>query len=128
MAGWVGLGCFFIRNAALQWRLCLAVQILAPLLLLVGSPWMPESPRWLCVKQRIDSARAILQKLHPIDQHPGSHHSLAETELSQICQQIEIERTESEATGWRRALTQKSFRKRMLYGFFVQYVVLPPKL
>lgn len=45
--GWVSYGAYFARNMALQWRLPLAIQIIAPLLLICGSPWLPESPRWL---------------------------------------------------------------------------------
>lgn len=122
MAGWVGIGCFFIENDAVQWRLCLAIQILAPLLLLLGSPWMPESPRWLCARDHLDEARVVLGKLHPDQEDPDSDISFADAEFDQICRQIEIERTESKLSGWRRAFKQKSFRKRMLYGFFVQYV------
>ncbi|KAM0713409.1 hypothetical protein Q7P37_010371 [Cladosporium fusiforme] len=122
MAGWVGIGCFFVENDAVQWRLCLAIQILAPLLLLLGSPWMPESPRWLCARDHLDEARVVLGKLHPDQEDRDSDISFADAEFDQICRQIEIERTESKLSGWRRAFKQKSFRKRMLYGFFVQCI------
>ncbi|RSL53879.1 hypothetical protein CEP53_007612 [Fusarium sp. AF-6] len=93
MAGWVGYGCFFITKDALQWRLCLAFQIIAPLLLLTGSPWMPESPRWLCKVDRVSEA-----------------------------QKLEIERLENAATGWTEAFSRAAYRKRLLYGFFVQCI------
>ncbi|KAH7013003.1 general substrate transporter [Ilyonectria destructans] len=120
LAGWAGYGCFFITKEALQWRLCLAFQIVAPMLLLAGSPWMPESPRWLCKMGRTEAARQVLENLHPDGQHEGN--SFAENELQQICTQLEIETHGATSTGWRHAFSQKSFRKRLLYGFFVQCI------
>lgn len=46
MAGWAGYGSYFAAPAV-QWRLVLALQAVAPLILLIGSPRLPESPRWL---------------------------------------------------------------------------------
>lgn len=37
----------------------LALQILAPLLLFCGSPWLPESPRWLVMKGRTTAGNLI---------------------------------------------------------------------
>uniref|UniRef100_A0A0B7KSN6 Major facilitator superfamily (MFS) profile domain-containing protein n=1 Tax=Bionectria ochroleuca TaxID=29856 RepID=A0A0B7KSN6_BIOOC len=122
MAGWVGYGCFFITEAALQWRLCLAFQIIAPLLLLAGSPWMPESPRWLCKVDRVPEAKSILEKLHPSADTHTEGHSFAENELHQIRRQLEIERQENASTGWKEAFSRISYRKRLLYGFFVQCI------
>lgn len=51
-AGWTGYGCYFTTDDALQWRLPLALQAIAPILLLSGRPWLPESPRWLVNKGR----------------------------------------------------------------------------
>ncbi|KAI8712213.1 MFS domain-containing protein [Fusarium sp. LHS14.1] len=122
MAGWVGYGCFFITKDALQWRLCLAFQIIAPLLLLAGSPWMPESPRWLCKVDRVSEAQNVLEKLHPISENHPEGHSFAENELHQIRNQLEIERLDNAATGWAEAFSRPSYRKRLLYGFFVQCI------
>ncbi|KAM6510330.1 hypothetical protein FALCPG4_017947 [Fusarium falciforme] len=122
MAGWVGYGCFFITKDALQWRLCLAFQIIGPLLLLAGSPWMPESPRWLCKVDRVSEAQKVLEKLHPSSENHPEGHSFAENELHQIRNQLEIERLENAATGWTEAFSRASYRKRLLYGFFVQCI------
>ncbi|KAH7252798.1 general substrate transporter [Fusarium tricinctum] len=122
MAGWVGYGCFFITNPALQWRLCLAIQILAPLLLLVGSPWMPESPRWLCLKARVPEARDVLNKLHSSNSSQPEEDSLAERELRQIRVQLEIENQTTTSHGWKEAFSRPSYRRRLLYGFFLQCI------
>jgi hypothetical protein len=47
MVGWASLGVYFETDPQIQWRLLLALQIVAPLILLAGSWKLPESPRWL---------------------------------------------------------------------------------
>jgi hypothetical protein len=42
----VGYGTYFAKNAAFAWRFPLALSCLFPLILILGSPWVPESPRW----------------------------------------------------------------------------------
>jgi len=69
-AGWAGYGCYFATSDALQWRLPLALQAIAPvLLLLVGSPSLPEAPRWLsnknCDTESVSvNAHPFVFKLH----------------------------------------------------------------
>src|ERR1700753_232559 len=45
VAGWVGYGCFSYTGQ-FQWRFPLAVQCFAPMLLLAGLFFIPETPRW----------------------------------------------------------------------------------
>jgi hypothetical protein len=45
LSGWIGYGVFFWKNNGNNWRLLVAIQTLAPLLLLIGLPFCPESPR-----------------------------------------------------------------------------------
>jgi hypothetical protein len=65
LAAWTGYGCYFSPNPAFQWRFELSAQAIAPLLLSLGTPWIPESPRWLAERGRESEALAILEKLHP---------------------------------------------------------------
>lgn len=81
---------------------------------------MPESPRWLCKVDRVLEAQKVLEKLHPSCENHPERHSFAENELRQIRNQLEIERLENAATGWTEAFSRASYRKRLLYGFFVQ--------
>ncbi|EME87943.1 uncharacterized protein MYCFIDRAFT_48194 [Pseudocercospora fijiensis CIRAD86] len=52
------------RHTSLAWRLPLALQCIPPLFILLGSFLIPESPRWLCARGRIEDARKILAKYH----------------------------------------------------------------
>lgn len=69
---------------------------------------MPESPRWLVMKDRLDDARAVLKKLHEQEE--------AEVEMQQIQAQIRIDRTLP--NGWLTMLFKKpSYRRRSILGF-----------
>ncbi|KAF7197216.1 Lactose permease, partial [Pseudocercospora fuligena] len=51
-------------DTSLAWRLPLGLQCIPPLFILLGSFLIPESPRWLCSRGRIEDARRILAKYH----------------------------------------------------------------
>ncbi len=46
LAGWVGVGSYYSSNLSFQWRFPIALGVLPPLVLLIYSPKIPESPRW----------------------------------------------------------------------------------
>lgn len=58
----IDLGCFFSKTS-LSWRLPLAVPILCNFTMLSVLPFLPESPRWLVKKGRIEEAREIMAVL-----------------------------------------------------------------
>jgi hypothetical protein len=104
-----------------QWRLCLALQVVPPLCLLLGSPWLPESPRWLVAHDQQDKAFAILRRLHHV---PGDDEdTIAREELYQIRMQLELEKSQGWGQGWLKSwvllFQRKSYRKRLLFGFLL---------
>ena len=109
----------------MQWRLCLSLQIVAPLILLIGSPWLPESPRWLISKSKERHALEILQKLHTRPDDPTG--LAAKEEFYQISKQIELENATGVHGIWG-MLKRKSYRKRIYSGLLVQYVLVLPRL
>lgn len=82
----------------------LAVQCLAPLFLLAGIYWLPESPRWLLMKDRHEEAREILHRLH----EPHEAHK----EFVQIDAQMRIDKTLD--TSYWIMIKRPSYRKRLL--------------
>lgn len=121
LAGWTGYGCYFLKSQVAQWRLCLALQIVPPLCLLIGSPWLPESPRHLVANDRQEDGFEVLKRLH---------HTLedvdfitAREELYQIRQQLDLEKREGwrqgYIRGWVLLFSKKSYRKRLLFGFLL---------
>jgi MFS family permease len=116
ISAWVGLGCFFSENLTFQWRGPIAFTCLPPLLLAVGCFFVPESPRWLISKGRIDEAWTTVQRLH----HDSSDSAdlAAREEFYQMKAQIEYEKQAK--TGYLAILTTPSFRKRAFLSCFLQ--------
>ncbi|KAK3717672.1 hypothetical protein LTR37_005739 [Vermiconidia calcicola] len=117
MAAWTGLGCYFATGQA-QWRLCLSLQVISPALLLAGSPWLPESPRWLVAHDREQEGLVVLQRLHV---RPGDTSDIAaKEEFYQIRKQIELENQTGVTTFWG-MFQRKSYRKRIFCACLVQF-------
>jgi MFS family permease len=105
LSNWVGFGFYHID----QWRAPFAFQCLPSILLLLIIIKLPESPRWLIMKDRTDEAALILQKLHT----PAE----AQVEVSQIRHQIAIDRG-LESSYWS-LLSKPSYRKRTFMTLFL---------
>ncbi|KAH7084273.1 MFS transporter [Paraphoma chrysanthemicola] len=121
VSGWVGFGFFFWDDGnSNAWRPPLALQCAWPLMLLCGLYWIPESPRWLVMKDRTDEARAILDRLHSDPSDPDNEY--ARSEFYQIQKQIAIDRTLDST--WITMFRRPSYRKRAFLAigttFFIQ--------
>ncbi|OBT97454.1 hypothetical protein VE01_04367 [Pseudogymnoascus verrucosus] len=114
-AAFTGLGCYFAKPEV-QWRLCLCLQLVAPLILLIGSPLLPESPRWLVSHGKDLRALEILLKLHAEEQVQRA----AKEEFYQILIQLELEE-ETGVHGIWGMIKRPSYRKRILSGLLVQF-------
>jgi MFS family permease len=112
LSSWVGYGTYFAKNETLQWRFPLAVSCLFPAVLLLGCPWVPESPRWLLWKGRGDEAWLITERLHhdPNDEAQTQ----AREEFYQMQTQIEFDK--SLDTSILHMFKKPSLRKRILLG------------
>ncbi|KAF2100563.1 general substrate transporter [Rhizodiscina lignyota] len=117
LASWTGLGCYFVSDPNIQWRLCMSLQVTAPLLLIIGSPFLPESPRWLLAHRKDQQALSILQRLHTRPNDPTG--IAAKEEYYQIRKQIELENAKGITNLWHMIKTP-SYRKRILAGLLVQ--------
>ncbi|XHG06838.1 hypothetical protein AWENTII_010015 [Aspergillus wentii] len=62
LANWVTYG-FSYLDGSIAWRFPLALQLLFGIVILSTAPWLPESPRWLISKDRIDEATQVLADL-----------------------------------------------------------------
>ncbi|KAF2226140.1 general substrate transporter [Elsinoe ampelina] len=116
VAGWTGLGCYFENNPAIQWRLCLALQVVGPLFLLIGTLQLPESPRWLLSRGKGDEALTILSRLHhsTID----NDDTLARNEFAQIERQLALDAEMPQSI--LQVMKIPSYRKRLLLGLLIQ--------
>jgi MFS family permease len=97
------------------------VQCIAPLLLLAGSLWLPESPRWLIEKDREEEAIRVLRMFTV-----GSDGTLDEeafaANYSHIRAQIKDEQAAAEHSSKWHLVTKPSLRKRLVCGMATQFV------
>lgn len=125
-SNWIGYGCYFAPSHLSQfaWRFPLAVQCIAPILLLAGSPWLPRSPRWLMSKGRAQEAWNNLSKLRRSPEDPED--LVAKEEFYQMREQLNLEarvRADLNQSVWIAVWKKPSYRKRMIIGFMTQWGV-----
>ncbi|KAL1983462.1 hypothetical protein VTN96DRAFT_10283 [Rasamsonia emersonii] len=124
LSSWVGFGCYFAETTmpSFGWRFPLALQCFPPLVLLLGSPWLPRSPRWLISKGKMDEAQKVLKRLRKSPDDPND--LVAKEEFYQTKEQLRLEAQKLAATGhsvWTAVWKIKSYRKRMIIGFLTQW-------
>lgn len=90
VAFWINYGFNFLETEH-WWRIPLVIQILPAVILAIGSwCWVPPSPRWLVVQDRIECAREVLTQLHGTD--------TAQVEMQEIQASVSFEKQVTEAT------------------------------
>ncbi|CCF53534.1 hypothetical protein NDA11_005187 [Ustilago hordei] len=84
MAYWIDLGCFFLDPSSAAWRVPIVLQMFLILPTFV-TIYLPESPRWLMLKGRVDDARNVVAALDnvPLDD-PFVGKKLREIEASLV--------------------------------------------
>jgi len=91
LASYMGLAFFYSTNPVSQWRAPLGIALIWPFLILLVCFIVPESPRYLLMKGRVEEAKAITLKLHRIKSDPDDEFALSE--FYQMSKQAEIDRT-----------------------------------
>ncbi|EXF83954.1 hypothetical protein CFIO01_08458 [Colletotrichum fioriniae PJ7] len=93
-----------------SWRVPVALQCLMPVLQLIGIFTLPESPRWLCSKDRSNEAFEILVKYHASGNRDDP---FVRAEFAEIQETIRLEKLAAE-TGWMVFFQTPGNRKRLL--------------
>ncbi len=94
-------------NGQVGWRWMFAVTAIPSLLFLVGSFFVPESPRWLAKNGQRDRARAVLVRINGI---AGGEEAFGEIEATL--------RHETERVDWR-ALFDPKVRRLLVFGIIL---------
>lgn len=109
----IGFGCTFIEGPA-SFRTAWAIQFVPCFFLILGIPFLPESPRWLAKKDRQAEAIHILAS---IQARGDQNDPLVVAEWEDIMTTLAAER--QAAPGWRKFVLNGMW-KRTLAGFTVQ--------
>ncbi|KAJ5499702.1 Major facilitator superfamily domain general substrate transporter [Penicillium expansum] len=123
LSGWVGYACYYATGplSGFGWRFPLALQCLPALVLLLGSPWLPRSPRWLILKGKFDEAQHVLERLRESPDDPNNLAAREEFFQTKEQIQLEAERLATYGSVWKAVFTRKTYRKRMAIGFLTQW-------
>ncbi|EXJ91552.1 hypothetical protein A1O3_00100 [Capronia epimyces CBS 606.96] len=117
LAGWIGFGCYHAPSTTFSWRFPNAVLGLLGLVLMTGTFFIPESPRWLVQRDRGEQAYAILRKLHHDPHDPDDH--FARRELALIQRQQAADAAVLAQDGKWQLFTAKTYRKRFILAFLI---------
>ncbi|KAK4944923.1 hypothetical protein LTR10_015842 [Elasticomyces elasticus] len=122
LAAWIGVASYFSKNPAFQWRFPLCIQCLFPLAMLILTPFLPESPRWLLMNDRFDEAWAIVLKLHADGKDPEAEDvHFATEEFYQMRRQVAADKAVASQETLMTLFTKPSYRKRMICGFLTMF-------
>ncbi|OQD60725.1 hypothetical protein PENPOL_c021G02655 [Penicillium polonicum] len=122
IAAWTTFGTFSIPNEW-SWRIPSLLQAAPAFCQIVGVYCLPESPRWLIAKGRVEEAKDVLVKYHAND---DVNNEFVILEFNQMREIIEAEINNE--TGWTAFFTTPGNRKRLLIiiclGVFSQWYYL----
>ena len=91
------------------WRYMLAIAAIPAIALFFGMLRVPESPRWLVEKGRIDEAREVLETIRPLDR--------AHAEIEDVQQAAEEDqKVAKESMGFREILSSKWLVRILIVG------------
>lgn len=109
LSSWITYGSLLnMPTSHWSWKTPTLCQIILPVLILPFLIMIPESPRWLISKGRIDEARKIFAKQHA---NGDENDPLVNVEVDEVIGAIERER--ANATGWSALWSTKGNRWRM---------------
>ncbi|KAG4429962.1 hypothetical protein IFR05_014557 [Cadophora sp. M221] len=113
LSNWIGFGVYFTKGP-FTFRFPIGLQILWGVILLLGSLWLPESPRYLIEIGKNEEAFRQLERLRK-----KSDKDFLNREFKQMSDQINWEK-ENEISSLKGILTKPSYRKRLFLGCGVQ--------
>ncbi|KAF2797496.1 MFS general substrate transporter [Melanomma pulvis-pyrius CBS 109.77] len=108
LASYMGMAFFFTESPVAKWRGPLGIALLWPFMMIIVTFFVPESPRFLLMKGKVEEARAIVYRLHATKGDPDQE--FARGEFYQMQKQTELDRTLE--PGWIAMFTKKGYRKR----------------
>ncbi|KAK5096994.1 hypothetical protein LTR70_002203 [Exophiala xenobiotica] len=118
LASYMGLAFFYTEDPVAQWRAPLGIALIWPVLVILICFIVPESPRYLLMKGRVEEARAITYKLHHMKSDPDDE--FARGEFYQMAKQAEVDRKLD--PGWLEMFRRPSYRKRVTLAMTFAFI------
>lgn len=120
LGSWAGYGSYVnYKDSDWSWRLPCLLQFIIPSFVLVGFLLIPESPRWLISKGRIEEARQVLAREHA---NGDENDPLVVFEMDEIQQALAEEKAINKNAGtWLSLFQTPGNRKRF---FIMLHVVI----
>lgn len=120
LASWITYGCTAgLRGTQAEWRIPLGLQILPALPLVAFILLLPESPRWLAERGRMDEAQATLARLHS---RGDISDPFVQSQMLDIRADIDKAKDIGEST-WSELFTVPSNLRRLALGYILQFSV-----
>ncbi|KAK7045192.1 MFS domain-containing protein [Favolaschia claudopus] len=120
VASWVTYGCSAgLSGHAAEWRIPLGIQIVPALPLISFILLLPESPRWLAEKGRMDDAQRTLARLHA---NGNIEDPFVLAQMQDIKADISKAKDIGEAS-WSELFTVPSNFRRLSLGYILQFSV-----
>ncbi|KIW33344.1 uncharacterized protein PV07_00201 [Cladophialophora immunda] len=110
-ASYFGLAFHYTENTVAQWRAPAGLSLLWPMISLVTLPFIPESPRFLLMRGKVEEAWKTVAKLH--SSKDGSDQTYAREEFYQM--KMQAQHDQKQDSSWK-ALFSKAYRKRVIIG------------
>lgn len=84
----MGMAFYYAPYGQAQWRGPLGIALLFPvmMLIIISLPMVPESPRFLLMRGRVEEAREVTLKLHSVKSDPDQ--AFARAEFYQMEKQV----------------------------------------
>lgn len=109
----IGYGCTFIDGPA-SFRTAWGIQFVPAFFMILGLPFLPESPRWLA---KMDRSKEAIDILANVQARGDVNDPLVVAEWEEITEVLTAER--AAPAGWRK-FVYNGMWKRTLAGFTVQ--------
>lgn len=110
---WFEFGLYFVKNNSVNWRFPIAFQALFAIIVLIGIWGLPDSPRWLVLKDRTQEAKRNLAALNNL----AEDDEFVAADLAQIQYSVAQENVGESTNPF--ALTSNRHLQRTLIAIFV---------
>lgn len=102
-------------DSAASWRITMGIGFAWPLILGIGTLFLPESPRYAYRHGRVEEARTVMSKLYGV---PPNHRVVAQ-EMSDMKQKLDEEKAAGNVA-WHEAITGPRMFYRLMLGIALQ--------